>query len=105
MKLHGLLFNLYFMFDHMCEIDQNLNDLANFCFDHDCSGEKLLQNEMSKIFQVTGALNGLAAIYYEPQPQEDQHMAHFDVSNEVGLNIGKLMRYTTAFEPNEVHDW
>ena len=49
-KLQGLTFNLYFMFDHECEIDTNLNDLANFCFDHDCRGEKLLQNEMSHIF-------------------------------------------------------
>lgn len=41
-ELQGLLFNLYFMFDHECEIDKSLNDLANFCFDHDCSGETLL---------------------------------------------------------------
>ena len=41
-ELQGLFFNLYFMFDHECEIDDNLNDLANFCFDHDCSGETLL---------------------------------------------------------------
>jgi hypothetical protein len=49
-KLQGLFFNLYFMFDHECEIDSNLNDLANFCFDHDCRGEALLQNEMAHIF-------------------------------------------------------
>ena len=34
------------MFDHECTIDVMLHDLANFCFDHDCSGEKLLENEM-----------------------------------------------------------
>lgn len=84
-KLQGLFFNLYFMFDHDCEIDSNMNDLANFCFDHDCRGEKLLQNEMSHIFQVTGALNGLAAIYYEQHPTDDQHQGHFDMHNEIGL--------------------
>ena len=101
----GLVWNIYYNIDDECLIDAMLYDLSCFCFDHDCRGEKLLQNEMGKIFQVTGALNGLAAIYYEPQPDKDQHMAHFDLSNEVGLNIGKLMRYTLGFDPKEVHDW
>jgi len=41
-RFQGLLFQLYFMFDHECTIDVMLHDLSNFCFDHDCSGEMLL---------------------------------------------------------------
>lgn len=104
-ELQGLIFNLYFMFDHQCEIDSNLNDLANFCFYHDCRGEALLQNEMKAVFQVVGALNGMAAIYYEEEPTEDQHIGWFDRYNAIGLNIGKLMRYTLGFDPKAVREW
>ena len=105
MNFQGLLFQLYFMFDHECTIDKMLHDLANFCFDHDCSGEKLLQNEMSNVFMVVGALNQLAAIYYDPMPPDDAHMALFDVYSDIGKAIGKLARYTMAFDPKEVYDW
>lgn len=47
----------------------------------------------------------LAAIYYEEMPYDDAHMAWFDRSNEVGLNVGKLMRYTMGFDPKVVRDW
>jgi len=54
---------------------------------------------------VTGALNAMAAIYYEPQPNKDQHMAFFDMYNEIGLSVGKLVRYTLAFDPKEPRDY
>ena len=50
---------------------------------------------------MTGALNALAAIYYEPGPSDNQHSAFFDMYNEVGLNMGKLFRYTMAWDPKE----
>ena len=100
--LAGLFYNIYFDFDVECTIDKTLFDLANFCFDHDCGGEQLLQNELSKVFQVTGALNALAAIYYDEAPYEDEHSLWFDFYNEVGLNIGKMFRWTLAFDPKEI---
>ena len=93
------------MMDHECQIDSALNDLANFCFDHPCDGETLLYNEMNAIFQVTGALNMLAAIYYEEFPPDDAHLAWFDRHSEIGFNVGKLMRYTMNFDPKTVRDW
>lgn len=102
--LIGLIYNIYYNFDDKCTIDAMLYDLSNFCFDHDCRGEKLLQNELAKVFQVTGALNSLAAIYYDEQPYEDEHSLWFDFYNEVGLNIGKVARYTLAFDPKEIKD-
>lgn len=100
----GLMYNLYFMFDFECETQDHLYDLSQFCFDHDCNPETLLRNEMAKVFQVTGSLNALAAIYYDDQPESEQHTGWFDMYSEVGLNIGKLFRYTLNFDPKEVHD-
>lgn len=98
----GLFYNIYYMFDYECEIEKWLYDLSNHCFDHNCEPEQLLKNEMSHVFQVTGALNALAAIYYEEEPKEDQHAAWFDMYVEVGMAIGKLMRYTLLFDPKEI---
>ena len=67
----GLLYNLYYIWDFDCELEKHLFDLSLFCFDHDCSGERLLRNEMERVFQVTGALNALAAIYYDMAPTQD----------------------------------
>ena len=55
------------------------------------------------MFQVTGALNALAAIYYEEEPSVDDHNDWFDFYNEVGLNIGKMFRWTLAFDPKEIN--
>ena len=98
----GLLYNIYYNADIECTIDAMLYDLSNFCFDHDCRGEQLLQNELKKVFQVTGALNALAAIYYDEEPGEDDHSDWFDFYNEVGLNVGKMFRWTLAFDPEEI---
>ena len=59
---------------------------------------------MKHVFQVTGALNAMAAIYYDTMPEDDQHSGWFDMYSEVGLNIGKLFRYTLAFDPSDIKD-
>ena len=99
----GLFYNLYYIWDFECELEKHLYDLSIFCFDHDCSGEKLLRNVLAHVFQVTGALNGVAAVYYEEAPHTDEHMAMFDMYNEVGMSVGKVLRYTLAFDPKEIH--
>ena len=100
----GLFYNMYYMFDYHCEIENWLYDMSNHCFTNNCEGEQLLKNEMAHVFQVTGALNALAAIYYEEEPTHDQHQAWFDMYNDVGNAIGKLFRYTFKFDPKELHD-
>ena len=59
---------------------------------------------MGNVFQVTGALNALAAVYYEEEPKPDMHQAMFDRFNDVGLAVGKLFRYTMAFDPKAERD-
>ena len=99
-----LAYVIYYTVDYKCNIEQNLHDLSCHCFNHNCEGEQLLQNEMKKVFQVTGALNKLAAIYYDDRPTDDQHEGWFDMYSEIGMAIGKLWRYTLAFDPKEDHD-
>ena len=48
--LAGLMYNVYYMVDYECNVEENLHDISCFCFDHDCRGETLLQNEMGKVF-------------------------------------------------------
>lgn len=102
LRLYSLIYNIYFNVDYECNIENTLFDLSCFCFDHNCGWEQLLQNEMGKVFQVTGALNALAAAFYDNQPGEDQHVAWFDLFGEVGLNVGKVARYTLDFKPKEI---
>lgn len=98
----GLWYNLYYLWDYHCTIEKTLYDLSAWCFEHDCGWEKLMKNEMSKVFQVTGSLNAIAAVYYDDQPVSDQHSGFFDMYNEVGVNIGKLWRYCFAFDAKEL---
>ena len=49
-EIWELFYNIYYMFDYQCRIEQILWDLSNFCFDNNCEGEKLLQNEMAHVF-------------------------------------------------------
>ena len=73
MQVTGLLFNIYIMFDSKCSIEQWLWDMSHWCFTHNCDPEVLLKNEMKNVFQATGALNAIAAVFYEEEPPKDQH--------------------------------
>lgn len=101
----NLAYNIYYNVDFECEIEKYLYDMACFCFDHDCSFETLYKNELSKVLQVTGVLNSIAAVLYgdDPQPKEDDHVQWFELYSQIGSNVGKLVRYTFAFNPAEIH--
>ena len=99
----GLLYTLYYNVDFECEIENYLYDLSMFCFDHDCSTDKLMKNWMNKVFQVTAAINALGAVYYDEAPSEESHVLWFDFYSQVGQNIGKLGRYMLDFDPKEIN--
>ena len=102
--ISNLAYNVYFNVDFECEIEKYLYDMSCFCFDHDCSMETLIQNELSKVLQVTGVLNSIAAVMYgDDQPDESDHVQMFEVYSQIGANVGKLIRYTFAFDPKEIH--
>ena len=103
-EIIGLVYNLYFMFDFHCKVEQILNDLSEWCFSHNCHPEQLVKNEMGNVFQVTGALNSLAAVVYDPEPDSDAHSLWFDRFSQIGLSVGKMVRYTLMFDPSAPRD-
>ena len=74
----SLSFAIYYSVDRFCEIEQWFYDLSTHCFYHDCTPEQLLKNELKAVFQVSGAINALAAVFYDTPPMPDQHMQLFD---------------------------
>merc|ERR1712070_939996 len=46
----ALVYAVYFNVDNQCYIEQYLYDLSQFCYDHNCTPRKLLENEMGKVF-------------------------------------------------------
>ena len=46
-------------------------DLAMFCDKHECSFEKIVENDTAAIFQLTGIANAMAAVYYKKTEDED----------------------------------
>ena len=103
MQIMYLITSVYVNVDQECKIEDIIYDLSCFCFDHDCTWQTLLQNEMGKVFQVTGSLNALAALFYDPEPNNDDHKAFFDLYSSIGAEIGKITRWTLAFDPTEIN--
>ena len=58
---------------------------------------------MGKVFQVTGSMNTLAAIFYDPEPDKDDHQAFFDLYNNIGIEFGKIMKWTLAFDATTIN--
>ena len=69
-----------------------------FCDKHDCSPETIIQNDVAAMFQITGILNALAAVYYQKEKidsSEQEVQMFFNMYQEVGVNIGKFFRLST----------
>ena len=49
-EIMGLAYNLYFMYDFNCRVQQIFYDIAEWCFDHNCTPEQLIKNEMANVF-------------------------------------------------------
>jgi hypothetical protein len=98
----GLIWNMWYNIDYMCDIEQYLYDLSMFCFDHDCSIGALMDNWMNKVFLVTGSFNALGSIYYDNEPDPNDHMSVFAFWAQIGVQVGKLVRYLISFDPKNV---
>ncbi len=71
--MSSLIYAIWSNFDFECLLEDIIYDLSSYCFDHDCTWQHLLQNTLGKVIQVTGVVNTMAAIYYDPRPNEDDH--------------------------------
>jgi|TARA_B110001450_G_C17617411_1_gene479792 hypothetical protein len=53
---------------------------------------------------VTGVINSILAVYYMDSsiiPDEYIHDAYFDAWGDVGITLGKLLRYSFNFDPKK----
>jgi hypothetical protein len=88
--------------DNECQLEEAIYDLLVICDTHVCALEKVVSNEIAAVFQITSVLNSIAAIYYiKPEliPAKYLHDEYFDLYSELGLNVGKLLRYSFSFDP------
>jgi len=110
-EMPGYVYDLFIMFDKECEIEESIYDIIDFCSTYDCTLEKQLENDVAMIFQITGILNSIGAVYYNIDHageesseiyKDNPHMAYFDMVQELGLNLGKLIRFQIDFDPEKV---
>ena len=93
---------LIYLFIKYCEFDDALFDLAKWCSKNDCSVNTMFQTLLKKIFQVTTVANDLATLLTEPKPAPTDFAAVQTYFTPLGVSIGKLLRYATAFDPNQL---
>merc|ERR1712227_547434 len=96
------IYDLYLIADSECELEENIYDLMIICDTHVCTLERVVENETDAVFEITGLINSILAIYYMDTSKihpDYLHDAYFDVYSEFGMNLGKLLRYSFEFDP------
>jgi hypothetical protein len=110
-EIPGYVYELWLVADQECQLEESIYDLIVICDTHVCSLEKVVENEIGAVFQITSVLNSVLAIYYiksEEIPDNLLHDEYFDMYSELGTNIGKLLRYSFDFDPkggDDVYDF
>lgn len=65
-----------------------------------CEPQNMVQTLLKKVFQVTTIANDFAQIYMEGLPTEADSIDKIeDFGERIGMNLGKLLRYATEFDP------
>ena len=74
------------------------------CDSHICDFERVVNNEIGAVFETTSVLNSIGAIFYsrpDEVPRNLLHNEYFDLYSDLGLNVGKLLRYSFKFDPKK----
>jgi hypothetical protein len=105
-EIPGYLYEIYLSAIVECQIEEFVYDLAEFCDENDCSPEKIFENDVAAVFKIIGILNAFAAVTYEKtvvrSDLDESKDIHFELWQEVGKNVGKLLRYSTDFSVKEL---
>ena len=102
-KLYEIPMKAYAFYDMMdmeCDSEELIYDVWHFCATHNCSMQEILHNDRSHIFQITGTINAVASIiygHYTLDPNDDLHDFYFDMYQDVGGNIGKMVRVSIEY--------
>jgi hypothetical protein len=100
-EVPGYIYEIYLAAVVECQIEEFIFDLAEFCDENDCSPKKIFENDVAATFKIIGILNAFAAVYYEKTVVRSSLLEskdiHFELWNEVGKNLGRLVRFSTAF--------
>ena len=102
-----LIYSIYKNIESECPIMDTVYDLSHYCSDHDCSHDHLLENFGKHADRLLMWLDDLK-FYYDDYntrswPSEDEHLEWFDFYTMNGQFLGKLTRWTLAFNPKEIN--
>ena len=96
------------MVDVQCEFEDLLYDIMMFCEDNECSAKQFEENSEAAVFQIVGIVNSIAAVGYQRGMMEEKGIENykeemkeynFNMFQELGRDIGKLIRLTFGFNP------
>ncbi|CDW75292.1 UNKNOWN [Stylonychia lemnae] len=96
--VHQLAYN----FIKFCEFDDALYDMYMWCSKNDCSLATSGNTLLKKIFQVTTVANDVAQNLNGPKPDVNDYAAITEFWRKFALSIGKLSRYATGFDYNQL---
>ena len=101
-KLYEIPMKMYAfveMIDSECNSEEFFYDIWYFCSYNNCGLEKMLENDVKHLFQITGLLNSMASVVYgHGVVQEETHDFYFDMYEDVGVNMGSVFRVSLAYE-------
>lgn len=92
------LYQFTYLVSKTCEFNDITFDISSWCTNNDCSITTLVQNALSRIFQITAALNDIAANTFTGQDVVMTTQAYFNKYDKLGTNYGKIMRYFLNYE-------
>jgi len=79
-----------------CGFEEAFDDLTTFCNSHDCSGETILKNLQTRLFQVIDKINNLIAVL--PEFPSDSADEVYEQTYNIGKDIGSLINYVYGYQ-------
>ena len=92
------VYQLNFMVQNNCNIEQIFYDLSSYCMTADCSMQHIISSLTTKFFQITGSINSIAEQIAATQPDITNTQANFNMYATMGQSVGKIVRITMDFK-------
>ena len=92
------LYQLVFMLDKSCDIEEFIYDLTSWCTSGHCDGNSVLNNLLNNVFNITGAINSIAEKFYNTKPDYSNLAYYSTMSEDLGSSLGKIMKSIFAYK-------